>query len=75
MKVLPLGFSWGAFFVYFFALVFVTLGGMIGLMESGHPAFLAPVLIGLFYFYLTWEAVVEPDLYVPPPPPPQNDGA
>jgi hypothetical protein len=75
MRVLPLGFSWAAFLVYFCALCFVVLGGMVALIESHHPAFLAPILVGLFYFYLTWEAVVEPDLHVPPPPPPQRDGA
>ena len=52
-----LDWSWGAFIVYVFALVFMVLGGLYGLFESGHPAFLAPVLMGLFFFYLTWEAV------------------
>ena len=32
--MLPLGFSWGAFFVYVAALIFVTLGGVWGLIES-----------------------------------------
>ena len=64
--MLPLGFSWGAFFVYVAALIFVTLGGVWGLMESGHPAFLVPILIGLFYFYLCWEAVVDQDDFAPP---------
>jgi hypothetical protein len=35
-------------------------------MQSGHPAFLVPILIGLFYFYLCWEAVVEQDDFAPP---------
>jgi hypothetical protein len=34
---------------------------------SHHPAFLAPVLMGLFFFYLCWEAVVETGDEVPPP--------
>jgi hypothetical protein len=55
-----LSFSWGAFCIYLFALIFMVLGGFIGLIESGHPAFLAPVLLGLFFFYLCWEAVVGP---------------
>jgi hypothetical protein len=28
------------------------------LFESKNPAFLAPILMGLFFFYLLWEAVV-----------------
>ena len=59
-------FSWGAFLVYLSALSFVVLGGLIGLIESQHPAFLAPVLLGLFYFYLLWEAVVEVPGALPP---------
>lgn len=55
-----LSFSWGAFVVYVFALSFMVLGGFIGLVESHHPAFLAPILMGLFFFYLCWEAVVGP---------------
>ena len=55
-----LGFSWAAFFVYLFGLSFMVLGGFIGLVESKHPAFLAPILLGLFFFYLCWEAVVGP---------------
>ena len=62
-----LGFSWGAFLVYVFALCFMVLGGFIGLVESHHPAFLAPILLGLFFFYLCWEAVVESDDAPPPP--------
>ena len=54
-----LSFSWPAFVVYVLALTLVVGGGLWGLMESKHPAFLAPVLLGLFFFYLTWEAVVE----------------
>ena len=65
--MLPLGFSWGAFFVYVAALILVTLGGIWGLIESRHPAFLVPILIGLFYFYLCWEAVVGPTESSPPP--------
>ena len=61
-----LGWSWSAFIVYVFALVFMVLGGLYGLYESGHPAFLAPILMGLFFFYLTWEAVVEDEDYAPP---------
>ncbi|MCC7365397.1 MAG: hypothetical protein IT303_13605 [Dehalococcoidia bacterium] len=55
-----LGFSWGAFIVYLTALTFMVLGGLYGLFLSGHPAFLAPILMGLFFFYLCWEAVVGP---------------
>ncbi|MCC6385762.1 MAG: hypothetical protein IT302_00100 [Dehalococcoidia bacterium] len=65
--MIGLGFSWGAFLVYLFALVFVVLGGFYGLIESKHPAVLAPILMGLFYFYLCWEAVVG-DGDAPPPP-------
>jgi hypothetical protein len=64
-----LSFSWAAFLVYVGALVFITLGGMIGLIESHHPAFLAPILMGLFFFYITWEAVVETE----PAPPRSKD--
>jgi hypothetical protein len=53
-----IGFSWPAFLVYLFAVTFITVGGLWGLFESRHPAFLAPVLMGLFFFYLCWEAVV-----------------
>lgn len=62
-----IGFSWGAFVVYVGALVIVVGGGLWGLIESGHPAFLAPTLLGLFFFYLCWEAVVESDGSLPPP--------
>lgn len=62
-----LGFSWGAFLVYVFALMFMVLGGLWGLYESHHPAFLAPILMGLFFFYLCWEAVVEDGDDLPPP--------
>lgn len=55
-----LSFSWGAFLIYLFALCFMVLGGFYGLYESHHPAFLAPILLGLFFFYLVWEAVVGP---------------
>ena len=57
--MIPLGFSWGAFFVYVTAITFMVLGGFWGLFQSHHPAFLVPILLGLFYFYLCWEAVVE----------------
>ncbi len=66
-----LSFSWGAFLVYLGALTFMTLGGFIGLVESGHPAFLAPILMGLFFFYICWEAVVETE---PAPPKSKNRG-
>jgi hypothetical protein len=49
----------------------MVLGGFIGLVESHHPAFLAPILLGLFFFYLCWEAVVESD---DPPPPRSKQG-
>jgi hypothetical protein len=63
-----LGFSWGAFYVYVAALTIVVGGGFWGLLASHHPAFLAPILLGLFYFYLAWEAVVEPAPgHLPPP--------
>lgn len=55
-----MGFSWGAFAVYVLMLSMLVLGGLWGLFASHHPAFLAPILMGLFYFYLCWEAVVEP---------------
>lgn len=69
--MMPMGFSWGAFLVYVFALCFLVLGGLWGLYESHHPAFLAPILVGLFFFYLCWEAVVEGD---DAPPPGRKDG-
>jgi hypothetical protein len=62
-----LGFSWGAFVVYVVGLSFLVLGGLWGLFASHHPAFLAPILLGLFYFYLCWEAVVETGDSLPPP--------
>jgi hypothetical protein len=61
-----IGFSWGAFVVYVFALSFLVIGGFWGLFESHHPAFLAPILLGLFFFYLCWEAVVEGSDAPPP---------
>lgn len=60
-----LGFSWGAFLIYLFALCFMVLGGFYGLYESHHPAFLIPILFGLFFFYLAWEAVVGPPEHTP----------
>jgi hypothetical protein len=63
-----LGFSWSAFLVYVVALMLCVGGGFICLIASGHPAFLGPILIGLFYFYLAWEAVVEDDSVSPTPP-------
>jgi fatty acid desaturase len=71
--MLPLGFSWGAFFVYVAALVFMVLGGFWGLAASHHPAFLVPILMGLFFFYLAWEAVVEDEDDAPPAPPAQKN--
>ena len=68
-----LGFSWGAFFVYVFAICFMILGGFWGLFESHHPAFLAPILMGLFFFYLCWEAGVEGEGGGMPPP--KNGGS
>jgi len=62
-----LSFSWGAFVVYVGALTFMVGGGFYGLLMSHHPAFLAPILMGLFFFYLCWEAVVETGDEVPPP--------
>jgi hypothetical protein len=62
-----LGFSWPAFLVYLFAVSFLTVGGLWGLFESRHPAFLAPVLMGLFFFYLCWEAVVGKNVDSRPP--------
>jgi len=62
-----LGFSWGAFLVYLAALILMVMGGLWGLFESKHPAFLAPILMGLFFFYITWEAVVETADSPPPP--------
>lgn len=61
-----LSFSWGAFMVYVAALCLVVGGGFYGLIASGHPAFLAPILLGLFFFYLCWEAVVEETGGLPP---------
>ncbi len=54
------GFSWGAFLICLGGLCFLVLGGFWGLIQSGHPAFLVPILMGLFFFYLCWEAVVGP---------------
>lgn len=56
-----IGWSWPAFFIYVFALAFMVLGGFIGLLESRHPAFLAPILLGLFFFYICWEVSVGND--------------
>jgi len=62
-----LSFSWGAFVVYVAALTFMVAGGFYGLLMSHHPAFLAPILMGLFFFYLCWEAVIDPlDEELPP---------
>ncbi|MBE7518835.1 MAG: hypothetical protein HS107_06270 [Thermoflexaceae bacterium] len=62
-----LSFSWGAFLVYLAALLLMVGGGFYGLLMSEHPAFLAPILMGLFFFYLCWEAVVETGDDLPPP--------
>lgn len=67
-----IGFSWGAFVVYVTALLLVTGGGLFGLLITGHPAFLGPTLLGLFFFYLCWEAVVENTGSLPPPSKGQN---
>ncbi len=61
-----ISWSWGAFLVYVFALVFVTLGGFMGLVASGHPAFLAPILMGLLYFWICYEIVAEENEPLPP---------
>lgn len=66
-----IGWSWGAFFVYLAALILITLGGFVGLIQSGSPYFLAPILMGLFFFYLAWEATVED---VDPLPPRRGEG-
>lgn len=65
--MVPLGFSWGAFLVYVAALMICVGGGFIAMIASGSPYFLAPILIGLFYFYLAWEAVVEDGSSATPP--------
>lgn len=54
-----ISFSWGAFFVYLVALMTVVLGGFYGLIMTENALFLPPILVGLFFFYLCWEAVVE----------------
>jgi len=45
----------------------VVGGGFFGLMASHDAKFLAPILMGLFFFYLTWEAVIEDKDELPPP--------
>ncbi|HEY4669345.1 MAG TPA: hypothetical protein VIH05_06185 [Tepidiformaceae bacterium] len=62
-----IGFSFGAFLVYLAALTLMVGGGFYGLIASKHPAFLVPILMGLFFFYLCWEAVVETGDRPPPP--------
>jgi hypothetical protein len=62
-----IGWSWAAFIVYVLALSGVTLFGFLGLIEYGHRAFLAPILMGLFFFYITWKIVSEDDEALPPP--------
>lgn len=52
--------SWAMFLVYLGAACFVTIGGLWGLFNSHHPAFLAPILMGLFFLYLLWEVVIGP---------------
>ncbi len=53
--------STAMFLIYLCALVFMVLGGFYGLIESeGNPGFLLPVLFGLFFFYILWEAMVGP---------------
>jgi len=59
--------SWGAFFVYLSALCLSVLGGFWGLVTWGHPVFLAPVFMGLFFFYITWKIVVDDSEYIGPP--------
>jgi hypothetical protein len=61
-----IGWSWPAFVVYLLAVTLVTGGGMIGLIMSGSPYFLAPVFMGLFFFYITWQATVEDQAATPP---------
>jgi hypothetical protein len=65
--MIRMDFSWGAFFVYLATLTLLVLGGFYGLIESHHPAFLAPIFMGLFFFYLCWEAVVGDTEATPPP--------
>jgi hypothetical protein len=55
---LVLPFSNGAFFVYLAALCMVVLGGFWGLVSTGNAMYLPIILLGLFFFYLCWEAVV-----------------
>ncbi|MFQ5381520.1 MAG: hypothetical protein ACE5EF_07855 [Dehalococcoidia bacterium] len=53
--------STAMFLIYLGALVFMVLGGFFGLIRSeGNPGFLVPVLFGLFFFYILWEAMVGP---------------
>lgn len=66
-----MSFSWGAFVVYVAGLSVMVGGGIYGLITYEHRAFLAPILMGLFFFYLTWEAVVETG---DPPPPRSRKG-
>lgn len=61
-----IGWSWGAFFVYIVALVLITAGGFFGLIGTGNRYFLAPILVGLFFFYITWQATVEEHASPPP---------
>lgn len=51
--------STAMFLLYLFALVFMVLGGFLGLIESkGNPGFLVPILFGLFFFWILWEITV-----------------
>jgi hypothetical protein len=43
----------------------MVVGGLVGLFQSGHAAFLGPILVGLFFFYVLWEAVVGKEVDPP----------
>lgn len=57
--------SWPAFVLYLCALGGMVVGGLVGLFQSGHAAFLGPILVGLFFFYVLWEAVVGKEVDPP----------
>ncbi|HJP40626.1 MAG TPA: hypothetical protein QGF35_02845 [Dehalococcoidia bacterium] len=51
--------STAMFLIYLGALVFMVLGGFMGLIQSqGNPGFLVPILFGLMFFWALWEITV-----------------
>lgn len=58
--------SWPAFILYVGAVSYMTLGGFVCLVKFDHPVFLAPIFMGLFFYYITWQIVAGDKPALPP---------